>query len=103
MMANQPQWRFRTVAPGYSCHCGVPDMDRCIAGLDCAAVRTTREIRQAGSRAAETDRPRREAERQATDREDHRQVWNHLYDRFAALGIDPYELRDFLKDLPPRG
>lgn len=56
----------------------------------------TKEQRQAESRAAELDRPRREAERRQDAQRYHDDAHRGLLDRLKELGIDPEELKQWL-------
>ena len=58
----------------------------------------TKAQRQAESRAAELDRPRREAERRARDAEDHAHDHSDVTDALERAGIDPDRLRSWLTD-----
>lgn len=56
----------------------------------------TKEHRQAESRAAELDRPRREAEKAAREAEDHAREYSDVTEALERAGIDPARLRDWL-------
>lgn len=56
----------------------------------------TKAQRQAESRAAELDRPRREAERAAREAEDHAHDHSDVVDALERAGIDPDRLRSWL-------
>ncbi len=91
---------YKPVGGGYSCVCGIGDVDRCIAGIDCRAMKTTKAMRQARSAAAEADRPRREAARKQAEQEEHTDQYQHVFDRLNELGLDPDELKAALAGLP---
>ena len=56
----------------------------------------TKAQRQTESRAAELDRPRREAERAAREAEDHAHDHSDVTDALERAGIDPDRLRSWL-------
>ena len=56
----------------------------------------TKAQRQAESRAAELDRPRREAKRAAREAEDHAHDHSDVTDALERAGIDPDRLRSWL-------
>ena len=88
---------LRRVSQEYVCRCGVDDIDRCLAGLDCDAERITKAHRQEMSKQAEADRPRRAAERAAQERQDHAVGFAEVFERLVALGLDPDDLADALR------
>lgn len=53
----------------------------------------TKAQRQAESRAAELDRPRREAERAAREADDHARNYSDVTNALERAGIDPDRLR----------
>lgn len=93
-----------SVGGSYACTCGLRDIEKCNAGIDCTAVRMTKEIRQRQSAANLADGPRRERERERAQQavRDFRERYGHMYERFATLGIDPHDMKDFLNELPDR-
>ena len=52
--------------------------------------------RQRISRAAEADRPRRDAERARLARQEHESAYSDVTDMLSRLGIDPDRLREWL-------
>lgn len=56
----------------------------------------TREQRQAESRAAELDRPRREAARAAEAEAFHKEAYGDVLEALERAGIDPERLREWL-------
>lgn len=56
----------------------------------------TKAQRQAESRAAELDKPRREAERAAREADDHVHSHSDLTEALKRAGIDPDRLRSWL-------
>jgi hypothetical protein len=56
----------------------------------------TKAQRQANSRAAELDRPRREAARRAEEADIHAAIYHDVVDALEKVGIDPQRLREWL-------
>ena len=92
-----------SIGDGYACDCGARTGDQCKQGIDCRAVKLTKEIRQQQSAAARHNESARRAVIGREIRDDHRLFYSHIYERLAVCGIDPHDLADFLKTLPPRG
>lgn len=91
---------FRTVATDLSCDCGATNQTACEEGLDCRASPWTTAMRQRNSALSRAGQPARDAAKAEAERSDHMTDYGHIYDRLAALGIDPYDLKGFLDTLP---
>jgi hypothetical protein len=64
-------------------------------------VSKTKEQRQAESRAAELDRPRREAQRRDEAAGIHAMMYSDVTEALSRAGIDPQRLREWLEGPTP--
>lgn len=92
-----------SIGDGYACDCGAKTGEQCKQGFACRAVRLTTAIRQQQSAAARHNESARQAVVGSEARDDHKLFYSHIYERLAVCGIDPFDLAEFLRTLPPRG